>query len=232
MDWEEACTSSHNWSVPLAGVIYSFNFCITSAPTCAIGFWSCDRRGQVSTSKLCINNHCWSNFVLGLCWNMTWEGSKRYHSIVFMTSSWKIQSLCHLPPLTCTCIPCHMKSYNYTQKIVPPSCLIIWITWWVCNWGSPSLTQHQVRPSYWNLLILVSSLKITLYHSWSLQSQQCWANSKTHSWLWATTSSASLRLPKTLHHDLHTSLCWCSTPHSSAHSKYSSCLQHYLVNQL
>ena len=35
-----------------------------------------------------------------------------------------------------------------------------------------------------------------------------------------------------LFHEVHTSLCWCSLPHSSAHSKHSSHLHRYLVHQL
>ena len=48
---------------------------------------------------------------------------------------------------------------------------------------------------------------------------------------WVAASFASL-MTKDLLHKVHTSLCWCSLPHSSAHSKHSSRLQHYLVHQL
>ena len=62
---------------------------------------------------------------------------------------------------------------------------------------------------------------------WRWAIQTC----NAHSWLWKTTSSAFLMTRDVLH-EVHASVCWCSLPLASAHSKHSSRLQHYLVHQL
>ena len=39
-------------------------------------------------------------------------------------------------------------------------------------------------------------------------------------------------MTQNLLHEVHASQCWCSLPHSSADSKHSLCLHHYLIHQL
>ena len=158
----------------------------------------------------------------------------RYHSIVFVSPSWRmlrykacvnLPSILHIQPMP-------WKVIQPPQKIARPPCLTIWLTWWACEWDSPSFTQHRVRPSNLNKLILVSSLKITIYQSCIVQSWWHWTIStcKANSWLWATATFASL-MNQDLLHEVHTSLCWCSNHISSAHSKHSSRLQRYLIHQ-
>ena len=122
-------------------------------------------------------------------------------------------------------------------KIAPPPCLTIWLTWWTCNWDSPSLTQHQTWPSNWksidfSLFTKYHPIPIMDYNTilMTLSKLQP-ATRNIHSCQWATTSSTSL-MTQNLLHEAHASLCRCSLPHSSVHLKHSSCLQHYLVHQL
>ena len=81
--------------------------------TCSIGFGLRDWGGQVSISKFCIDNHCLTNFAVCSsslsCWDMTREGLKQHHPIVFMTPSWRMlryracaifPSILHMQPMS------------------------------------------------------------------------------------------------------------------------------------
>jgi hypothetical protein len=140
----------------------------------------------------------------------------------------KIQSFYHLPLYLAHII--HAVGCHTThKKIAPPPGLIVWLTQWACSWDSPFLTQHQAWPSDWNPLILVSSLKITYYQSWVVQSWWQWANSN----LQRTFLASSINFlcfsngPKTCFMKCITQ---CVGAYYHIHWKHSSRLHHQIIH--
>ena len=113
----------HSGGIPLTSIGYSFNFRSTSAHICSIGFESSDWGGHLSTSKFCIHNHCVNNFARCLellsSWNMTREGLKQYHSIVFRTPSWRMPryKVCVISPLYLAHVTHATESHTTPHKI-------------------------------------------------------------------------------------------------------------------
>ena len=138
LEWKEACAHSHNWSITLDSVGYSFDFCSMSAHTCFSGFRSCDWWGWVSTSKKFVDNHYLTNFVVCLwslsCWDMTQDGFKRYHSIVFMTPSWRMLRYRARVIFSsiCTCSTPWEVLQPHTN-IAPPPCLFCFFIMFHCK---------------------------------------------------------------------------------------------------
>ena len=144
----------------------------------------------------------------------------------------KIQNLCHLP-LYLAHVTRAIGSHTTPHKTSPPPSLIVWLIWWACNWDSPSLTclSASIKLKSIDLSLITENHPIPIMDTPILMTLSKFQLATyifgRHWWFFFLFSL----MTQDLLHRVHTSLCWCSLPHSSAHSKHSSRLQHYLIHQ-
>ena len=92
---------------------------------------------------------------------------------------------------------------------------------------TPSMTIKLISI---DLSLINKSHPIPIMNKSNLDDVQQIQTCTAHSWLWITVFY--FLMTQDMLHEVHASLCWCSLPLASAHSKHSSHLQHYLVHQL